>query len=140
MKRTSLLVIAGDLLVIAVIVLIGFATHGELELEPDELVRMVVLFLEISLLWGLIGQQLGVFAEPILTSRFNWQVPMTMLIAAPFSALMRAVILGIPVSPAFILVITAVTTAGITVWRFALASIRGTGTRLRARPGAPGQS
>lgn len=131
-------VIAGDLIVIALIVLIGFATHGELEMEPDELVRMVVLFLEIALLWGLIGQQLGVFTEPIITSRFTWQVPMTMLIAAPFSALMRAVVLGIPVSPVFILVITAVTTTAITIWRFALASIRGS-RRLRPRPGTPTQ-
>jgi Protein of unknown function (DUF3054) len=132
MRRSILGVVAGDLLVIALIVLIGFATHGELEFEPDEVGRMVVLFLEIAMLWGLIGHQLGVFSEPVISSRFKWQVPMTMLIAAPFSALMRAVILGIPVSPVFILVITAVTTAGITVWRFALASIRNAGTRLRA--------
>jgi Protein of unknown function (DUF3054) len=138
MNRRFWRLIAGDGAVIALIVVIGFASHRELETEHVN--RMLVLFVELLLLWVVFGLQTGVFKQPVTATRFDWRVPMTMLMAAPFAALMRSVVLRIPVVPAFILVITAVATLGITLWRFVWVPDRDTRTFPPLRPETPERS
>lgn len=116
MNRSNMLLVAGDTIAIAIVTVIGFATHGEttLALIP----RMLTTFLPLMLGWFLAAPLLGLF-DPRISSdpRQLWRPLAAMLFAAPLAALLRAYWLGSVVIPIFGLVLTGSAGLGMLVWR-----------------------
>jgi hypothetical protein len=115
MNRRAVLIL-GDILVLAAITLIGFANHNELRLFP--FYRMLAAFLPLLVGWFLIAPWLELF-KPEITSnpRQLWRPVLAMLLAAPLTGLLRAVILNSVVIPLFVLILGGSAALGMLVWR-----------------------
>jgi hypothetical protein len=66
MQKKKLFLIAGDLLAIALVTAIGFATHGEAGVAF--LPRMAAIFLPLSLAWFVLAPSLGLFHQETVAS------------------------------------------------------------------------
>jgi hypothetical protein len=108
--------ILGDLLAIALVTFIGFATHGEAELSF--LPRMAALYFPLSISWLLLAPTLGLF-QPQITSNPKqlWRPALAMIFAAPLAAVLRGFILNAPVIPIFAAVLAATSALGMVIWR-----------------------
>jgi hypothetical protein len=110
------ILILGDMLAIAVLTLIGFATHGETEL--DFLPRMAAFFFPLSVAWFLLAPALGLFRREITSNaRELWRPAFVMIFAAPLAAILRGFLLNAPVLPIFAAVLAATSAAGMVIWR-----------------------
>lgn len=110
------LLILGDILAIAILTLIGFATHGEAELSF--LPRMAVVFFPLVVAWFLLAPWLGLFHDEfILQTRQLWRPALTALFAAPFAAVLRGFLLNAPIIPIFAAVLAATSALGMVAWR-----------------------
>ena len=115
MKKVYLLIL-GDALALVVITLIGFGTHNELVLFPVE--RIMATFLPLLAGWFLIAPWLGLFKDEITSNaRQLWRPVLAMLLAAPLTGLLRAMMLNGVVIPLFVLVLGGSAALGMLVWR-----------------------
>ena len=106
---------AGDICAIALVTIIGFSSHGSLDTAG---LRILTTFVPMLVAWYLISPFLGVFQSDVITDwRKLWRPALAMVIAAPFAAWLRAILLDTVTSWLFILVLAAVSAAGILVWR-----------------------
>jgi hypothetical protein len=106
----------GDLLAIALVTLIGFATHGEAGLSF--LPRMLAAFIPLTAAWFLLAPWFGLFQPEITSnSRQLWRPALAMLFAAPFAAILRGLILNAPIIPIFATVLAATSALGMLIWR-----------------------
>jgi hypothetical protein len=110
MKSSQPLLIAGDVLVITLLVFVGIRFHGS-----DASSRLIYTLLPFLLAWALAASALGVL-QP-LPWRQIWRVLLAMLFAAPLGTLIRAVWLGTPALPIFALVMGSTLAAGLLTWR-----------------------
>lgn len=110
------ILILGDTLAIAIITIIGFATHGEAELSF--LPRMAAIFFPLSIAWFLLAPSLGLF-QPEIASNLKqlWRPALTALFAAPLAAILRGFILNAPVIPIFAAVLASTAAFGMVAWR-----------------------
>ena len=108
--------VAGDVLAISVVTIIGFATHGEA--GAALLPRMLTTFAPLTLGWFLIAPFLGLF-NPEITSapRQLWRPALAMIFAGPLAALLRAVLLNTVVIPIFGIVLSGSAGLGMLLWR-----------------------
>jgi hypothetical protein len=114
--KNAYLLILGDLLAIAVVTVIGFATHGEagVSLVP----RMLATFIPLTLGWFLVAPFLGLFNLEIISNpRQLWRSILAMVFAGPLAALLRAVLLNTVVIPIFGVVLSGSAGLGMLVWR-----------------------
>ncbi|GAB4458018.1 MAG: hypothetical protein Kow0070_11040 [Anaerolineales bacterium] len=110
------LLIFGDLLAIALVTVIGFATHGEADLSF--LPRMLAAFIPLTLSWLLLAPWFGLFqAEIVSTPKQLWRSVFAMLFAAPFAALLRGLWLNAPIIPIFAVVLASTSALGMLIWR-----------------------
>ncbi len=128
--KTSLLV-AGDVIALALVTVIGFANHGEFSVAF--LPRMAAAFLPLCASWFLLASQLGLFdraGRPAASGL--WLPAFVMLFAGPLAVVLRGLLLQSPIMPSFAVVLTLASAVALTVWRglYVLAS----------RWWAPGQS
>jgi hypothetical protein len=108
--------VLGDSLAIAVITIIGFATHGEADLSF--LPRMAALYVPLSLSWLLLGPPLGLFRrETISNPKQLWRPALAAIFAAPFAAVLRGFLLNAPIIPIFAAVLAATSALGMVIWR-----------------------
>jgi hypothetical protein len=116
MKKSTLVLIGGDILALAVITVIGFASHGETDISFVP--RMFTTFIPLVVGWFLIAPWLGLFNAQ-LTSDLKqlWRPPLAMLLAAPMSAILRAAMLGGVALPLFALILGGSAALGMLVWR-----------------------
>ena len=113
---TKLKLIAGDLLALAIITVIGFASHGETELSF--LPRMFTTFIPLVVSWFLIAPWLGLFDKQITSNpKQLWRPPLAMLLAAPMTAILRAAMLNSVALPLFTLILGGSAAIGMLVWR-----------------------
>lgn len=106
----------GDLLAIAIVTIIGFATHGENVLAA--LPRGAATYLPLCIAWFILAPWFGLFhPETVLDARLLWRPALAMFLAAPLAATLRGLILGAPVLPIFVLVLAATSALGMLVWR-----------------------
>jgi hypothetical protein len=106
----------GDVLAIALVTWIGFATHGEA--GTSFLPRMGAAFLPLILSWFILAPALGLFREQIvLNPKQLWRPVLAMVFAAPFAAVVRGLILSAPIIPIFALVLGATSAFGMLIWR-----------------------
>lgn len=114
MNRSIL--ILGDILAILITTLIGFATHGELDMAFVG--RMSAAFFPLLIAWFLLAPFLGLFQEKTVSDpKQLWRPVFAMLFAAPFAAVLRGFILNAPIIPIFALVLASTSALGILVWR-----------------------
>jgi len=116
-NRSRWVLAGGDLVVLALIVIAGFAFHGEL--EPGDLYRVFAFYTPMAVGWILIGRQSGVY-EPGNITRISqlWRPVWVMALLSPLSATLRSVLLQAPnVVVIFVMVTFATGAAGMVVWR-----------------------
>ena len=112
----KIILIFGDLLAIALLTIIGFATHGETDLSF--LPRMAALFFPLSIAWFLLAPSLGLFQrERVSNARYVWLAALAALFAAPLAAVLRGLILNAPIIPIFAVVLSLSSALGMVVWR-----------------------
>ncbi len=115
MKNTHWLIL-GDILAIAIVTVIGFATHGQAELSL--LPRMLATFGPLTLAWFLVAPFFGLFTpEVTVNPRQLWRPFGAMVFAGPLAALLRALLLNTVVIPIFAVVLTGFAGLGMVVWR-----------------------
>ncbi|HUG34341.1 MAG TPA: DUF3054 domain-containing protein [Anaerolineales bacterium] len=110
------ILILGDALALAVITIIGFATHGETDLSF--LPRFLAIFIPLIVAWFLIAPRLGLF-QPEITSNLKqlWRVPLVMLIVAPLAVAARSLILLTDIVPIFMVAFGGTSALGMMIWR-----------------------
>ena len=114
MKRG--LLILGDLVAIAVLTVIGFATHGEAELSF--LSRMAATFVPLAVSWFALAPTLGLFdAERVHNAHQLWRPALTAFFAAQLAVILRGLWLNAAVLPLFGLILGATSALGMFVWR-----------------------
>jgi hypothetical protein len=104
------------MLVLAVLTLVGFVTHGETDLAF--LPRMGALFIPLAISWLLVAPWLGLF-QPEITStpKQLWRPALAILFAIPLAATLRGFTLNAPIIPIFVLVLSATSALGMVLWR-----------------------
>jgi len=116
MSKSKWTLISGDIIALAVITVIGFASHGETDLSFVP--RMFTTFIPLVVSWFLIAPWLGVFDAQIISELFQlWRPPLAMLLAAPMTAVLRAVMLNGVALPLFTLILGSSAALGMLVWR-----------------------
>ena len=110
------LLIAGDILAVAIVTVIGFATHGETSLSF--LPRMLAAFIPLTIAWFLLAPWFGLFQQETTSNpKQLWRPVFVMLLAVPFAAVLRGLILNAPIIPVFAVVLSATSAFGMLVWR-----------------------
>ena len=100
----------------AILILIGFATHGETGLSF--LPRMTLLFFPLVISWFILAPWLGLFQHEIVSnSKQLWRPALVMLFAVPLAVTLRGLILNAPIIPIFVIVLSATSALGMVVWR-----------------------
>jgi len=113
--KNSILV-SGDVIAIAVLTFIGFASHGESDISFFP--RMGTTFLPALTGWFLLAPWLGIFDKEIIaSSKSLWRVPLAMLLAAPLISVLRAALINSTASPLFTLILGSSFALGMFVWR-----------------------
>ncbi|PWH14776.1 MAG: hypothetical protein DDG60_07280 [Anaerolineae bacterium] len=121
--KTIRWLILGDTLTIALVTLIGFATHQETSISF--LPRMLAAFGPLTLAWFLVAPFLGLFQPAISADpRQLWRPVLGMLLAGPLAALGRAFLLGTVVIPVFAVVFSGTHALGMVIWRALWCKIR----------------
>ena len=116
MTKTSWILYTGDILAIAIVTLIGFATHGEADLSF--LPRMAAIFFPLMIAWSLLSPWLGLFQQEIVSNpKQLWRSALVMLFAAPLAAVIRGIILNAPIIPIFVIVLAVTSAFGMLLWR-----------------------
>ena len=113
-KRSIL--ISGDILSIAVLTVIGFATHGEA--GTSFILRMGATFFPLVAAWCLSAPRLGLFDEEAAADpKMLWRIIPAMILAAPLAVMLRAALLHSAGQPIFALVLGGMNALGMLVWR-----------------------
>lgn len=116
MLKSKQFLIAGDILAIVIVTVIGFATHGEADLSF--LPRMLAAFVPLTVSWFLLAPWFGLFQQEITSNpRQLWRPVFAMLFAAPLAAVVRGFLLNAPIIPIFAVVLASTSAFGILIWR-----------------------
>ena len=108
--------VLGDIIALAIITVIGFATHGETDLSF--LPRMLTTFIPLLVSWFLIAPWLGLFNVQITSApKQLWRPLLAMLLAAPMAAVLRAGMLNTVALPLFVLILGGSAALGMLIWR-----------------------
>jgi hypothetical protein len=112
----SFALVLGDVIALALVTVIGFASHGEY--SAQFLPRMAASLVPLCIGWFLLAPQLGLFQPSIArTASQLWRPVFVMLFAGPLAALLRGIVLGAPVIPSFAIVLSLTAAVGLTLWR-----------------------
>jgi hypothetical protein len=115
------LLILGDLLVLFLVTLTGFATHGEANAFP----RMMTTFLPLCLGWGLAASLLDLYrVDQVFEARSLWRPAAAALLGIPLATWLRAAWLNSVVIPIFVLVMVGMVAIFMTIWRGLWAFLR----------------
>ena len=116
MLKSNWILITGDILALAVITVIGFASHGETDISYVP--RMFTTFIPLVASWFLITPWLGLFDSQITTDHKQlWRPPLAMLLASPMTTILRAAMLNAVALPLFAIIIGGSAALGMLVWR-----------------------
>jgi hypothetical protein len=116
MHNSKSILITGDIIVLALITIIGFVSHGETELSF--LPRMLTTFIPLLVSWFLIAPWLGLFDMQITSEpKQLWRPLLAMLLAAPMTAVLRATMLNTVALPLFTLILGGSAAIGMLLWR-----------------------
>ena len=114
MNKRSL--ILGEIRAIALVTVIGFATHGEAGVAF--LPRIAAAFFPLVAAWFLLASWFGLFQDEIIhQARQLWRPALTALFAAPLAVVLRGLILNAPIIPIFAVVLGSTLALGMLIWR-----------------------
>lgn len=117
-----MILILGDLIAVLATTLVGFANHGELQLDAYD--RLAATFLPFAASWFCVSPWLGCFDARRTVGLGNaWRPPLAALLAAPLGAVLRGLWLGAPVIPVFAVVMGATLGAAMFVWRIVASAL-----------------
>ncbi len=109
--------IVGDIIALAILTVIGFATHGETGFSF--LPRMGVIYFPMLFGWFLLSPWFGLADEQVISDAKNlWRILLAMLFIAPLAATLRAALLGAAMLPLFPLILGGSNAIGMIVWRW----------------------
>jgi len=115
MKYKTLII--GDVVIIAILTYIGFATHGETSLSY--IPRMGTSFFPLMIGWFLLAPWFGLFDEQITSNTKNlWRIALAALFSAPLAAVLRSFLLGNSVIPIFAAILGLTNAVGMIFWRW----------------------
>ncbi len=107
--------IAGDIITLAIVTVIGFASHGTADTAGS---RMLTTFIPLVVAWFLVAPFLQVYDNQIsLDGRQLWRPLWAMILASPMAAWLRGLMLNSPILPVFVIILGGVSAAAILVWR-----------------------
>jgi hypothetical protein len=107
--------IAGDIITLAIVTIIGFASHGTADTAGA---RMLTTFIPLAAAWILIAPFLHVYKiENALDWRQLWRPIWAMVVAAPMAGWLRGMMLSSPIQPVFVLILGGVSVVTIFIWR-----------------------
>ena len=110
-----LVLLAGDVITLALVTLVGFARHNELGTAGA---RILSTFVPLMIAWLLVAPHLGAFDLQRTTDlRQLWRPFWAMVLAAPFAAWMRGAWLNAPILPIFVVVLGGVSALAVSIWR-----------------------
>lgn len=116
MFKSQKALIAGDILAIAIVTIIGFAAHGETSLSF--LPRMVVIFIPLAIAWFILAPWFGLFQGEVTSNlKQLWRPILTMLFSAPVAVIVRGLFLNAPIIPIFGVILSLTSALGILCWR-----------------------
>lgn len=108
-------VLAGDIITLALVTLVGFATHNELGTAGF---RLFTTFIPLLAAWLLVAPHLRAFDPWCLTHPAQlWRPLWAMILAAPLAGWLRGVWLNAPIQPVFVFVLGGVSSLALFVWR-----------------------
>ena len=114
-ERRTLVLYVGDIVMIVVVTLIGFASHGTLSEAGS---RMLTTFAPMLVSWFLAAPFLGLYdPEKNTDYRELWRVVLAGIFAAPLAALLRGILLNAPIHAVFVLVLGGASILGMLIWR-----------------------
>ena len=116
MNKRNILII-GDIITLAILTVIGFATHGET--GTSFLPRMMAIFIPAPLSWFILAPMLGLFNEEAIAIPKNlWKVAFAFLYVGPLAVLLRGAWLNTSALPLFALAFSASNAVGMVIWRW----------------------
>jgi len=116
MQKSTRALIGGDILSLAVITVIGFASHRETDISF--IPRMFTTFIPLVFSWFLIAPWLGLFnAQFTSDPKQLWRPPLAMLLTAPMASFLRAALLNSVALPLFTLILGGSAALGMFIWR-----------------------
>lgn len=116
MNKKNLLIL-GDSVALAVLTVIGFATHGETELSF--LPRMAAIYFPALLGWFILTPWFGLFNETIISEPKNLlRIPLALLFIAPFAIILRGALLNAAALSLFALIFGGSNALGMMFWRW----------------------
>ena len=115
LNKKSVLIV-GDIVAIAILTFIGFATHGEAGFSF--IPRMAAIFFPSVVAWFILAPWFGLFDLQVIKDfRIFWRIPLAVLFVAPLALAIRGIILNAPIVPIFAIVFTSTNSLGLLVWR-----------------------
>jgi hypothetical protein len=115
LTRYHIILFIGDAIIIAIVTIIGFASHDTLGTAGF---RMLTTFVPVVIAWVLIAPHFRVYDLNIVSQvRDLWRPPWAMVLAAPMAAFLRGAWLRTPIAPIFVVVIGGVNAIAILLWR-----------------------
>jgi hypothetical protein len=107
--------IAGDIITLAMVTIIGFASHGTADTAGS---RMLTTFIPLVAAWLLIAPYLKVYDRNIVLEGSQlWRPLWAMVLAAPMAAWLRGLMLSSLILPVFVVILGGVSAAAILIWR-----------------------
>lgn len=107
--------IAGDIITLAIVTVFGFASHGTAGTAGS---RMLTTFIPLVVAWFLVAPFLQVYDNQIsLDGRQLWRPLWAMILASPMAAWLRGLMLSSPILPVFVFILGGVSVVAILVWR-----------------------
>lgn len=116
LRRWQMVLWVGDLVVIGLVTLVGFASHEALAQAGW---RLLTTFIPLALAWVIVALPAGLFSVSLAAQGSQWWRPFWgALIAGPLAVLLRALMLEMrPIIPVFALVLTGVSALALGLWR-----------------------
>jgi hypothetical protein len=116
MHKSTWSLVVGDIIALAIITVIGFASHGETAVSFVP--RMSTTFIPLIASWFLIAPWLELFNAAVTSEpKQLWRPPLAMLLAAPMAAILRATLLNAVALPLFTIILGGSAALGMLIWR-----------------------
>lgn len=113
--RDRLILIGGDIILFALVTIIGFASHGTAGTAGS---RMFTTFFPLVAAWFMVAPFLKVYdRSSVIDWHELWRPFWSMVISAPLAAWMRGMMLSTPILPVFVIVLGGISAIAITLWR-----------------------
>lgn len=116
MPAKKIVLILGDIFTIAILTIIGFATHDEAAVSF--IPRMGTTFFPLLIGWFLIAPWFDLFDDQVVSNpKLIWRSVLAMFFVAPMAIILRAAWLHSAAIPLFALILGSTNALGMLVWR-----------------------